>query len=132
MTLNADERTVIVEFRVEKAFETLQEAREVFGLSHWSLTINRLYYAAFYAASALLVSHGIEASSHAGIRTMLNFKFVKNGKLTKEDANLYADLFSMRQTGDYGDVFYWTKEDAEPLIPKTCLLVERIIELIKK
>lgn len=55
MTMNADDIKAIVYYRKQKAHQTLQEAEEMIQSAHWNLAIQRLYYAAFYMASALLI-----------------------------------------------------------------------------
>ena len=55
MTLNREERAIIVEHRLEKARETFIEAKDLISLSHWRGAANRLYYACYYAATALLI-----------------------------------------------------------------------------
>lgn len=62
---------------------------------------------------------------------MIGLSFVKEGLLTSDDARLVGRLFSMRQTGDYEDLFDWEEEDVSPLIPKVEDFINRITELIK-
>ena len=130
MTLHADERNALVEYRKEKSLKTLKEAKDVASLEHWSLTVQRLYYATYYAQSALLIKAGNQASTHAGVKALVNLNFVKTGALSKEEGNLLGRLFSMRQSGDYEDSFEWTREDVEPLIGKTEILVNKILGLV--
>lgn len=61
---------------------------------------------------------------------MIGLSFVKDGILTNDDAHLIGRLFSMRQTGDYEDLFDWEAEDVLPLIPKVEDLIYRITCLI--
>jgi uncharacterized protein (UPF0332 family) len=37
----------------------------------------RTYYAAFHAAQAMLASQGLEADTHAGVRTLFHLHFIK-------------------------------------------------------
>lgn len=108
----------------------MKEAKDVAALGHWSLAVQRLYYATYYAQSALLINNGASASSHAGVKALIGLKYVKQGLLNSDDNSLLGKLFSMRQTGDYGDTFDWRQEDVEPLINKTELLVDKIISFI--
>lgn len=62
---------------------------------------------------------------------MIGFSFVENGLLSKEDSRLLGRLFSMRQTGDYEDLFDWEEEDVAPLIPKVEDYIERISKIVK-
>lgn len=130
MTLKQDDRDDVVKYRLEKAKETLNEAQSVSSLGYWSLAANRLYYAAYYASVALLIANGIEASSHRGVIRMIGQNFINTGKLLPEDAKLIGRLFSMRQTGDYEDLFDWEENDIVPLLPRVQDFVSRIEKIL--
>lgn len=131
MTLQTSERKALVDYRKEKALQSLVEAKDVAALGHWSLAVQRLYYSTYYAQCALLLSTGDTASTHSGVKAVIGLNFVKTGQLNKEDASLLGRLFSMRQTGDYTDSFDWEESDVKPLIEKTDKLVNKILNLIK-
>lgn len=65
--LTPEEKKSIIDYRRQKAYSNLNEAREVTKLRFWNLTANRLYYAAFHMASALLLDKGLSAKSHGGL-----------------------------------------------------------------
>lgn len=67
MTLKSNERSAIVDYRLEKAFKTVTEAKDTGGIGYWNLAANRLYYSAYYARSALLIHNGIDATTHKGV-----------------------------------------------------------------
>ena len=50
--------------RLKQAHETLEEAEILFDQNHWRGTINRAYYAMFYAVLALAASKGVIISKH--------------------------------------------------------------------
>ena len=54
MSLSEDDIKAIVFYRKEKAYATLREAEDMIASKH--LAMQRLYYACFYMASALLIS----------------------------------------------------------------------------
>jgi len=60
VTLNADERQAIVTYRLEKAESTYNDVLKSMEFGMFSTAANRLYYCFYYAASALLISKGIE------------------------------------------------------------------------
>lgn len=125
--LTDEERDALVKYRIEKAFGTLVEARDCAEDNHWTLSANRLYYAAYYASKALLIQNGIVAKSHEGVIGMIGQNFVVKDIVPKEDAKLLARLQNMRKTGDYDDFIEWHQEEVEPLFEK----VENYINLIK-
>lgn len=130
MTLSNSERSALVAYRLEKALQTFEEMKAVVDLGFWNLAANRLYYAAYYASVALLINNGIEASTHKGAIRMISLNFIKDGILKTEDSQLLGRLFSMRQTGDYEDLFDWTQNDIIPLIPKVEDYINRIKSII--
>ncbi len=130
MSLSDDERYALVTYRVEKAFNTLEQLKSIVPFGYWDMIANRLYYAAYYAVSALLLQRGFSVQTHHGIIQMLGLHFVKTGILDGKYGALYGQLFSLRQTGDYGDTFGLTKEQVMPLIPETEALITRIAGLI--
>ncbi|MDE6552885.1 MAG: HEPN domain-containing protein [Muribaculaceae bacterium] len=130
MTLKSQERNDIVFYRLERARQTLKEATDIGNLGYWNLAANRLYYAAYYASAALLIHNGIEASSHKGIVRMIGLSFVRQGILKSEDSQLLGRLFTMRQTGDYEDLFDWKESDVKPMYMPVEDYIERIEAII--
>lgn len=81
----------IILYRVERTHETLEDARILANSERWNACINRLYYACFYAVSALLMKNGLSSSKHSGVRSLFNFNFVKTGKVPKDLARISND-----------------------------------------
>lgn len=126
MSLNEQDRKSVVEYRLERAEASITEAQGVAGHGWYNLAANRLYYAAYYAASALLISKGLPTKSHAGVKSMLHFHFVKTGILTLEDGALVGLLFNLRQSGDYEDFKQVTKSQIDELTPLVVQFVEKL------
>lgn len=129
--LTDEEREALVKYRLEKSGETLQEARDCGSMNHWTLSANRLYYAAYYASSALLIQNGIIAKSHEGVIGMIGQNFVVTGILSKDEAKLLARLQNMRKTGDYDDFIEWHQEEVEPLFEKVEEYINKIKTLVE-
>jgi uncharacterized protein (UPF0332 family) len=75
------ERDILMRYRMERARETLVEADLMAQIGHWNSCVNRLYYACFYAVSALLLQHNLSAAKHAGVRSLFNRHFVRPGAI---------------------------------------------------
>ncbi len=65
--------------------------------------MNRLYYAAFYAARALLATKTLDSSRHSGVIALFQEHFVKTGVISPDAARALPRAFEKRQTSDYGD-----------------------------
>jgi uncharacterized protein (UPF0332 family) len=57
---------------LERADTNLQVARELLDKGYYDVSASRSYYAAFYAASALLLSEGIDTSKHSGVIALVH------------------------------------------------------------
>ena len=121
-----------VDYRLGQAKETLEAAKSLARDSYWNSVINRLYYSCFYAITALLYKHDINAKSHSGVKHQFGLHFIKPGLIDKSAAEIYIDLFDYRQAGDYADFVDFDKEKTLPLIQRTETLLIKIEELIKE
>ncbi|NJO91157.1 MAG: HEPN domain-containing protein [Chloroflexia bacterium] len=57
--MTPEERNQYIQFRLESALQTFEAAKVLFDNQFWNSSVNRLYYALFYAVNALLVANGI-------------------------------------------------------------------------
>lgn len=130
MSLSEDDKKAVVAYRKEKAYNTLKEAEDMIDTEHWNLAIQRLYYACFYMASALLMSKGFNTRTHNGVVGILGQNFVSTGLLTKEEGRLYSRLLQNRITGDYNDFFDFVSEDVLPLREPVGKLLVKLESLI--
>lgn len=80
--LTDTDRTEIAKYRLEKAYRTYNEAIGSIENGYVETAANRLYYAAYYAVSALLISYKYEASTHNGVIQMFGKVFLRNNRLT--------------------------------------------------
>ena len=124
------EKVAIINYRRQKAYSSLNEASEVAKLGFWNLAGNRLYYAVFHMASALLLDKGLMAKTHGGVIHLLGSQFVYKDLLTKEYGRLFSRLYELRQSGDYDDLYDATEEEVLPFIDKTVEFLEQMEKLI--
>lgn len=128
--LTPEERKAIIRFRIEKARKSFDEAKAVAGLGYWSLVGNRLYYATYYMASALLLDKGISAKTHAGTIHLLGQKIINSGLLDKAYGRLFSRLYELRQAGDYDDMFDATEQEVKPYIEKVSAFLNETESMI--
>ena len=128
--LTPEEKKSIIDYRRQKAYDNLNEAREVAKLRFWNLTGNRLYYAAFHMASALLLDKGLSAKNHGGLIHLIGSQFVTKGLLDKTYGRLFSRLYELRQSGDYDDLYDATEEEVLPYIDKTEIFIKEMEKLI--
>lgn len=96
----------------------------------YSAAVSRLYYAIFYAASALLAKHEIRPKSHTGTIHLFSLHFVKTGKIDTVLATNFQTAFKLRQLGDYGEIPPLVKEDFHKIDAPAKELIEKILSLL--
>ena len=122
----------LVSYRLQRARETLADARILADAGRWNPCVNRLYYACFYAVSALLIQDGLSSAKHTGLRSLFNRHFVKTNKVSKDKARIFNDLFERRQEGDYVDFVSFEESQVLPWLPEAEAFVQNLADLIEK
>ncbi|OHB79326.1 MAG: HEPN domain-containing protein [Planctomycetes bacterium RBG_16_55_9] len=121
-----DSRSDLINYRIQRAREALEDARLLANAGRWNASVNRLYYACFYAVSALLIKDGLSSSKHSGVRGLFNQHYVKIGKVGKETAKIYNDLFERRQESDYVDFIRFEQSQVQPWISQAEAFVKQV------
>jgi len=132
MSLTQEERDIIVKYRLERANETLTEAKDLMHLNHWYGAANRLYYACFYAVCALLIKNGYVTRTHNGVFSLFGEHFVSTGLIDKEQNKFYRRILELRQTGDYDDLIELTEKEILLLLQPAEKFITTIEQLINE
>lgn len=102
----------LVSYRLEQAQESLDAAQVLLDQKLSRPSVNRSYYAMFYAVLALLASRKWETSKHSGAISLFDRKFVKTGVFGKELSRRLHDAFDLRQRSDYAIQIQVSYEEA--------------------
>ena len=116
--LSQENRNALAAYRYRRSQETLAEVPSLKQLGYYNTAVNRLYYACYYAAVALLIRHGINPGTHAGVKQMIGMHFVATGRMSRETGRSFSLLFERRHSSDYDDFAYSTEEEVNELLPK--------------
>jgi uncharacterized protein (UPF0332 family) len=130
MSLNDEERQIMVEFEIERAHRLIDQFPILENAKLWDTLANRVYYAVFHAVTALLIKNVLHAESHQGVSVLFSKHFIKEGLIDAEYGRLFARLENMREKSDYTCLFETTEDEVMPMIPKAKELVaisERLV-----
>jgi len=97
---------------LERAEQSIRAARELAAGGYYDFVASRAYYAAFYAATALLLGEQLEISKHSGVIASIHQRFVKSGRLEKKYGRDLNWLFELRGIADYGATIHVSRQDA--------------------
>ena len=122
----------LAKYRLEKAKNTLSDAKKYISDATSESTVNRIYYAMFYAVNALLITKGLSSSKHSGVRAFFNKEIVNKGLVEKRWGEFYSDMSKRRQKGDYQDFVEFDKQEVEEWLKKAEEFVRTIEEATLK
>ena len=125
-----DEERSLIAYRMSRANEAIEEAKILFDAGHTNSYVNRLYYACFYAVSALLLCKNMSTSKHGHLLSLLHREFVRRGSIPKELGKHFDLLFDSRQEGDYADLVVFKADEVADWLAQTRTFVSHIEALI--
>ncbi|MEL6602010.1 MAG: HEPN domain-containing protein [Cyanobacteria bacterium J06614_10] len=117
---------LLINYRLTEANETLMEAKLLLENNAFRGSINRSYYAMFYALLGLLATQGQGTSKHSGAVSLFDREFVKTGIFSKELSRSLHRAFDERQVNDYGEMLDPNRELAESLLERAQEFVQEI------
>lgn len=91
----------MVNYWFSMADHAIAAARREHAAGDYPLAVNRVYYACFYAASAVLLSEGKTFVKHAGVRSAVHQHLVRSGRITRDFGEFYDRAFDDRMEIDY-------------------------------
>jgi uncharacterized protein (UPF0332 family) len=117
--------------RMKQAHETLEESETLFEQDYWRGTINRAYYAMFYAVLALGASKGVVISKHTHAIAFLDKEFIKKGIFPREISRALHVGFDERQTNDYGEIWDLDRTEAENTLKEAKSFVKTVEDYLQ-
>ena len=122
----------LIEYRCRRSKNALKEAELLFDNGYYNGAVSKLYYAAFYAASSLMLKYQLNASKHSGIKTMLGLHFVSKKLLSFQAGKTFTTLYEKRQSSDYEDFAYCDNSTYLELRPLTEQFIDEVETLMNK
>lgn len=122
----------LAKYRIDTARETLNVAKECLENKHYKDSINRSYYASFYAARAVLALERIDFKRHKDVIAYFNKNYVATGIFEKDMGRKLARLQQKREQSDYDDFFIASKEEAQKQYNNAEHIISAIIEYLRK
>ena len=108
--MSEKDKFALIKYRIDRANETIVEAKEALELNHLNLAVNRIYYACFYSVEALMLTRDFSTKNHGVLKGEFNKIYIHSGILDKKYFETLNNAFKNRQTGDYGDFVKFNKD----------------------
>ena len=115
-------------YRIQEARNSYKVAENCLKDGFYKDSINRSYYAAFYAVKSVLALVQIDFKRHKDVVAYFNKEFVAKGKFPGEMGGRLARLKMKREVSDYSDFFIASADEAQTQLQS----VEYILPLISE
>ncbi len=126
------EDVVYIRYRLVLARETLEDAQLIFGRGHLHSVVNRLYYACFYVAEAMLGTESMYSTKHRGVLSLFDMHWTKTGRMPAEMSAFYHEIFRQRQEGDYAALKSFDPGKVESWLHNAESFVDLGTEIVEK
>ncbi|MBN1850011.1 MAG: HEPN domain-containing protein [Deltaproteobacteria bacterium] len=129
---NNSQKEMLIKYWFEKAHESLESARNEYKDGRLSFAMNRIYYACFYALTAVFRFRNKTFKKHKGLRSALHRDLVKNKILEDRWGKFFDDVFEARQRGDYTPMVKFEPDQLEYFLQQTEYFLNEMEKLINK
>lgn len=117
-------------YRLLQAEDSLKAAKINYENALFKDSINRSYYASFYAIKAVLALEEIDFKRHKDAIGYFNKSYVATNKFPKELGRKIGMLKQLREKSDYDDFFIAGKEEAGIQIETAELMITEVKRFI--
>jgi len=131
MSLTEEERRIIVDLEIEKAYRIYNQALIMMHEKQWDGMANRLYYAVFHAVSALLIMDNHTVNTHKGSHALFAQYYVKTDRLPKSYGDLYQKMERLREESDYNCTYSEEPELLQNNVEPAKEMIDTIAAMVK-
>lgn len=129
---SVSDQSVLVDYRRNKAFETLDDAEKLINLNMLSLAMNRIYYSGFYIVNALMLVDNKKFTKHRQLIGWFNKEYLKPNLINREIGKLLNASYERRTALDYHDYTTVTKSEARFYLKEMRKFIAEVDKLIEK
>jgi len=126
----SEARKTLIGLWLKKADEALASAELELNAGHINFTVNRLYYACFYAVTAILLRDGKQFARHSAVKSEFVRTYIKSGQIDEKWNKFYQKLFDDRQEGDYIPTATFETSEVKARLQQARDFIDSILALI--
>jgi uncharacterized protein (UPF0332 family) len=128
--LDEEKRKELSVYRLERAFNDLEDARLLLDNNRYNSSAARSYYAIFNSLRAVLATEGVDFKKHSGVISHFQKNYIKAGLFASQISDYIRDAFTVRNDSDYQDFYVVSEDDAKMQIDNATIVVEAVKEFL--
>ena len=119
-------------YRIAEAEDSLKVAAHCLKEGLYKDSINRSYYAAFYAVKAILALSTVDFKRHKDVMGYFNKEYVAKEIFPREIGRKLGTLQRVREKSDYDDFYIASREKAEEQFQTAVLVIGEVKKYLDK
>ena len=119
-------------YRIAEAEDSLKVAAHCLKEGLYKDSINRSYYAAFYAVKAILALSTVDFKRHKDVMGYFNKEYVAKEIFPREIGRKLGTLQRVREKSDYDDFYIASREKAEEQFQTAELVIGEVKKYLDK
>ena len=119
-------------YRIAEAEDSLKVAAHCLKEGLYKDSINRSYYAAFYAVKAILALSTVDFKRHKDVMGYFNKEYVAKEIFPREIGRKRGTLQRVREKSDYDDFYIASREKAEEQFQTAELVIGEVKKYLDK
>lgn len=120
----------LAQYRIKRAWEMLEAAKENLKIGQYKTALNRSYYAVFHAMRAANILRGFDSSKHSGVIAFFTIEFLKTEYMDRKLSFIIKSSSLLREKSDYDDFFIASRTEAEKQVENAGLFVAEVERFI--
>ena len=120
----------LAQYRIKRAWEMLEAAKENLQIGQYKTALNRSYYAVFHAMRAANILRGFDSSKHSGVIAFFTKEFLKTEYMDRKLSFIIKSSSLLREKSDYDDFFIASRTEAEKQVENAGLFVAEVERFI--
>ena len=119
-------------YRITEADDSLKVAAHCLKEGLYKDSINRSYYAAFYAVKAVLALDTVDFKRHKDVMGYVNKEYVAKEVFPREIGRKIGTLQRVREKSDYDDFYIASKDKASEQFETAELVIREVKRYLEK
>jgi uncharacterized protein (UPF0332 family) len=125
-------KAALIKYWMEKARESMETARSEYDSGRYSPSVRNLYYACFYALTAVLLKEGHSFKKHTGVKAALHKNLIRSGIVEAGWGKFYNKIFDSRHEGDYQPLRNFDAEEVKVFLEQGAGFIAQMETLLAR
>ncbi len=125
-------KDALIRYWMEKARESMEAAQSEYDSGRNTTAVRNLYYACFYALTAVLLKEGRSFKKHTGVKAALHKELIKTGIVEPIWGKFYNKVFDSRHEGDYQPLRVFEAEEIRIFLDQGAGFITNMEDLLVK